>query len=306
MKTWSAATIRNAGLCASHFHPDDFTATGKLRRDAVPLPFHGGENTHVADSSSLVSMSPLRLLSSSVQGKPDRQNCGVKDSTDGGKTPTESEELMNTMETELSLADNTGLPLRTYEKRELSFLDSEDETMAWLTIDPQSSRSSKDRQPIMQPPVELERSNRNLRRANVTLVAKVQKCHREIKRLNAQLRRASTRKKILLQQCQRKMIEEFLDERNCTEPAARALVKLQLHRKNAPFTDNEKELAKQLFFYSASAYMRLQNAGCNFPSVNTVRRWISEIDIRPRFCPDIPSQNLSSLLILHSAKWILF
>lgn len=58
----------------------------------------------------------------------------------------------------------------------------------------------------------------------------------------------------------------------------------KLHRKKAPYSAEEKDLAKQLYYYSASAYSRLRKAGCSFPSEGTVRSWVSEVDIKPGFC----------------------
>lgn len=62
------------------------------------------------------------------------------------------------------------------------------------------------------------------------------------------------------------------------------MIHLQLHTRRLPYTEEEKMLSKQLYYYSASAFCRLKKAGCNFPGQRTVRRWIEEYDIKPGFC----------------------
>jgi len=67
-------------------------------------------------------------------------------------------------------------------------------------------------------------------------------------------------------------------------PVAKAMINLQLHTPHAAYTEEEKSLSKQLFYYSAYALRRLQKAGCNFPAERTIRRWHEEFNIKPGFC----------------------
>lgn len=62
------------------------------------------------------------------------------------------------------------------------------------------------------------------------------------------------------------------------------MVKLQLHKLNAPYTQDEKDLSKQLYFHSAAALVRLRKDGCNFPAKNTIQMWIAEYNITTGFC----------------------
>lgn len=62
------------------------------------------------------------------------------------------------------------------------------------------------------------------------------------------------------------------------------MINLQLHTSNAKCTEEERNLSRQLYYYSASAFCRLQKTGCNFPKQRTIRRWLEEYDIRPGFC----------------------
>ncbi|XP_018365763.1 PREDICTED: uncharacterized protein LOC108762982, partial [Trachymyrmex cornetzi] len=62
------------------------------------------------------------------------------------------------------------------------------------------------------------------------------------------------------------------------------MINLQLHTPKAEYTEEEKNLSRQLYYYSASAFCRLRKAGCNFPAQRTLRTWVEEYDMRPGFC----------------------
>lgn len=57
---------------------------------------------------------------------------------------------------------------------------------------------------------------------------------------------------------------------------AKAMVNLQLHTPHTIYTDEEKNLSRQLYYYSASAFCRLKKASCDFPEQRTIRRWLEE------------------------------
>lgn len=63
----------------------------------------------------------------------------------------------------------------------------------------------------------------------------------------------------------------------------KAMISLQLHTPNAKYTE-EKNLSRQLYYYSASAFCRLKKAGSNLPGQRTIRRWLEEYEMRPGFC----------------------
>jgi len=75
------------------------------------------------------------------------------------------------------------------------------------------------------------------------------------------------------------MLHKLIDEQNL-HPVARAIIYLQLHTPNASYTDEERALSKQFFYYSAAALRRLQKACCNFPAERTIRRWYEEYNTR--------------------------
>lgn len=62
------------------------------------------------------------------------------------------------------------------------------------------------------------------------------------------------------------------------------MINLQLHPPRTPYMQEEKNLARQLYYYSPSAFCRLRKAGCNFPGQRTIRRWLEEHNIIPGFC----------------------
>lgn len=67
-------------------------------------------------------------------------------------------------------------------------------------------------------------------------------------------------------------------------PIAKAIINLQLHIPNAPYTEEEKNLSRQLYYYSAAAFCRLRKTGCNFPGPRTMKRWLEEYDVQSGFC----------------------
>ncbi|EZA46989.1 THAP domain-containing protein [Ooceraea biroi] len=82
------------------------------------------------------------------------------------------------------------------------------------------------------------------------------------------------------------------------------MIQLQLHKGTLKYTKEEKDLAKQMFFYSASGYSRMRKAGLNLPSESCVRNWISETEIRPGFCEEIFSKIREKLSKLPSSQTV--
>lgn len=84
----------------------------------------------------------------------------------------------------------------------------------------------------------------------------------------------------------------MINEQNL-HPVAKAMINLQLHIPHAAYTEEEKTLSKQLFYYSASALRHLRKIGCNFPGERTIRRWHEEFNIIPGFyISQITRQNV--------------
>ncbi|XP_017888355.1 uncharacterized protein LOC108629905 [Ceratina calcarata] len=84
-----------------------------------------------------------------------------------------------------------------------------------------------------------------------------------------------------------KTIDEFLDKQGCKNEVAKALVKLQLKGENAHYTSEERDLAKMIFYNSASTYSKLRKSGCHLPAESTVRRWISVYNLETGFSDDV-------------------
>lgn len=84
---------------------------------------------------------------------------------------------------------------------------------------------------------------------------------------------------------------KYLIDKQKLHPVAKTMIHLQLHAPRTQYTEEEKMLSKQLYYYSASAFCRLKKAGCNFPGQRTIRRWVEEYNIKPGFC-DVIFQKL--------------
>lgn len=119
---------------------------------------------------------------------------------------------------------------------------------------------------------------------NLQLHKKNKILERTVKKQEQNLRKLKYKNDVLLANLD---IDNYLDYQKCTSPLSRTMVKLQLHRKNAPYSEDEKRLAKLIFFHSASCYSRLRKAGVNLPCESTLRYWISEISIEPGFSNDL-------------------
>lgn len=106
---------------------------------------------------------------------------------------------------------------------------------------------------------------------------------RIIKSLKFHLRVKQVPKKKVSKTNKKKIIQNLIDEQKL-HPVAKAMINLQLHTPNAPYTDEERILSQQFFYYSAAALRRLRKAGCNFPAERTIRRWHEEYNMMPGFC----------------------
>ena len=83
-------------------------------------------------------------------------------------------------------------------------------------------------------------------------------------------------------------ILEFMNTHHCHNPVSRAIVTMQRRRQNnTHYNKDERDFAKRLNSYSASAYRHMRKAGLKLPSESSVRRWIAEYDIKPRFSETI-------------------
>ncbi|KYN10027.1 hypothetical protein ALC57_17842, partial [Trachymyrmex cornetzi] len=71
-------------------------------------------------------------------------------------------------------------------------------------------------------------------------------------------------------------LQKLIREQNL-HPVAEAMINLQLHTPKAEYTEEEKNLSRQLYYYSASAFCRLRKAGCNFPAQLLGHGWKNTI-----------------------------
>lgn len=102
---------------------------------------------------------------------------------------------------------------------------------------------------------------------------------RIIKKLKFRLNIKHVSRKKSSKKNKKKVLQNLIDEQKL-HPVAKAMIHLQLHTPNTIYTNEERTLSEQFFYYSASAMRRLRKAGCNFPSERTIRRWHEEYDAR--------------------------
>lgn len=155
----------------------------------------------------------------------------------------------------------------------LSFSDDEDD-MEWTAIE----STMMDREVVDATEFHTNESIdvQMLRRENERLRKEISLWKETFSSVNQQLHRTRDRRNFYRQQLQKlknQTVDEFLDQQGCTNQVARTMIHLQLHEEYKPYTEEEKELAKQMFSHSASGYNQLQKAGCILPHENHVRRW---------------------------------
>lgn len=95
----------------------------------------------------------------------------------------------------------------------------------------------------------------NLKRENARL-------RTHIRSLRYRLRIRRIPKKPKRKKQKKQLFKKLIHEQEL-HPVAKAMINLRLHTPNAKYTEEEKNLSKQLY-YSASAFCRLQKAGYIF------------------------------------------
>lgn len=167
--------------------------------------------------------------------------------------------------------------LRTYRPAILNFEVSaeEEDTMEWVHLE---SPMDKDCNYI-------ERKDKEKTNLNVKIKAlriENSKLRQKIKQLNFRMQRMAQickckhlnkKKTKKLVTTKKEILRNLINEQDL-HPVAKTMIHLQLHTRRTPYSEEEKMLSKQLYYYSASAFCRLKKAGCNFPGQRTIRRWI--------------------------------
>jgi len=92
-----------------------------------------------------------------------------------------------------------------------------------------------------------------------------------IKRLKYRLRTAQKCRKPRGQKSKKMILKKLVHEQDL-HPVTKTMINLQLHTPHAPYTEEEKNLSRQLYYYSPTTFCRLRKAGCNFPGQRTMRR----------------------------------
>lgn len=113
--------------------------------------------------------------------------------------------------------------------------------------------------------------------------------HGIIRVLKYRLHARKVCRRVTSKKSKKRIIKNLINEQNL-HPVAKAMINLQLHEPKAPYSQEEKSLSQQLFYYSASALRSLRQAGCTFPGERIIRRWHEEYQITPEFCDFIFSK----------------
>lgn len=313
MEKLSANTLRKLGLCEDHFVPTSFTNTIKerLRRDAVPIAYENAGSSINNQQIVIEIQSEERQNEIEVENVEMQTDITTRVSTNNGNLIIEEE-----ISKETHFSDCTSL--RTYRPAVLNFEMSaeEEDVMEWVNLERSTHQDIEDieyhstEKRIEWKDNSIQKNNKEKNNQNAKIKAlRIENCNLrlKIKRLKSQIQNmtqtckrkvnVNVKKSNLNKEKQKKVVLKNLINEQELHPVAKTMIHLQLHVPRTRFTEEEKMLSKQLYYYSASAFCRLKKAGCNFPGQRTIRRWIEEYDIKPGFC-DIIFQKLKEKIAL--------
>ncbi|XP_033217773.1 uncharacterized protein LOC117173364 [Belonocnema kinseyi] len=306
------STIRKACMCNAHFLPGAFwdKTRRKLRPKQIPIPYTAvveegeKEQKRVVDSSAIggeeedFNKRTADNVETRVEEEDERETyIGNRDSDFESVSEVEEDltfaEVFHNEEDELHVRKEK--VLKTYSSANMDgfiTVDEDDGEIEWLQTEPPfASTSSRNEEKCI--PLSDERKIGSVREDLAIKLTKMirrdeaekRKMARKIESLQQQLKTERTEYKKKMAAIKRKKVsvEHFLDARRCESPVARAVVNLQLRKGKRPFTEDEKEFAKRLCYYSNSAYRFMKQVGMKLPALSTVRSWIAEYGMKPGF-----------------------
>lgn len=276
-------------MCEDHFTPDSFNPNSVikgLKRNAVPIPF----DSNVAQNNS--KKLNRKRQNSNEQALYLRENI-TEQSVEKNAMPMPISDITDDQSEEP--------PLKTYKPAKLHFHSSmeEEDIMEWVNLEPHihekvsmtvSHKNESEENHITEKVNDSEIIIKSLKKENILL----KKENNILKRENTRLQNIIKCLKYRAQRVpkfgkskglkqKKKIIKKLVHEQQL-HPVAKAMIDLQLHTPRAPYTQEEKNLSRQLYYYSPSAFCRLRKAGCNLPGQRTIRMWLEEFDIQPGFC----------------------
>lgn len=304
----STSTIRTAGLCDLHFREEDFCDGTKKRllrnRDpihwkeistshgqtqAIVEPQESGNSTQVTVEVQKLQEqvpSPREICDKNLQENvncdknlQESINCdknlqenvycsnlddfNIRKQSNPNLYPSGKELFFNTA------SDDTDLSFLNYELGAQAPIPCENVTVVSL-VSKKDFRCSKECKIL----VDSLTKKINLLQIKVKRLEKRAKC--------VQSKYSYVRKQLEKQLSQKiRNIDDFLVTNKLAKdvgPTAKTIIKLQLRTKKTQYTDDEKELAKQIYFQSPTNYTKLRNVGLILPSESIVRTWFSKYD----------------------------
>ncbi|XP_071877238.1 uncharacterized protein [Bombus fervidus] len=304
----STSTIRTAGLCDLHFREEDFCDGTKKRllRNRDPIHWkeistpHGQTQAIVelqeSRNSTQVAVEVQKLqeqvpstieicdknLQENVNCDKNLQqsiNCdenlqenvycsnlddfNIRKQSNPNLYPSGKELFLNTA------SDDTDLSFLNYDLGAQAPIPCENVTVVSL-VSKKDFRCSKECKIL----VDSLKKKINLLQIKVKRLEKRAKC--------VQSKYSYVRKQLEKQLSQKiRNIDDFLVTNKLAKdvgPTAKTVIKLQLHTKKTQYTEDEKELAKKIYFQSPTNYTKLRNVGLILPSESIVRTWFSKYD----------------------------
>jgi len=236
LEKWSATSLRRAGLCADHFHPNSFMEKNKkkLKRDAIPIKFNGCS-----------------------QEESEARNLGMKQSMQNltqTEIPAEiylEENINNNVEiTKLYIDATIKQSIKTYYPAKLNFdiPEEEENIMEWMHLEPSINKKvdTCHTAPIINETIDKNKSASEKKECNITinlLKRENVRLRKIIKNLKFRLRARKVCRKATNKKSKKRIIQNLIEDQNL-HPVAKAMINLQLHTPKTPYTQEEKNFSK--------------------------------------------------------------
>ena len=310
LRKLASTTLRKKGICGDHFFPESFWngTRKKLRPNQNPIPYAvaGEEDEEVQQRMKVSSIVGEKEKETQRRIETNRETSGEEEETHkmveederetcGGKGETETGTVCEagvdvrvlagtSHNDDDSLCVNKAKVLKTYpgadKAKEFATVDEDNDEMAWCQIEPPlSSTSSGVNQ---NHDLSIEENVINLTNGLVNKFKVLRKEEEKARRKMARkirilqeilkAERIKHRREMSALKRKKVSIKEFLDAHHCTNPVSRAMVTLQLRKGNRRFTKDEKDLAKQFYYYSPSAYKYMRKAGVELPAISSTQK----------------------------------
>nr|XP_033205659.1 uncharacterized protein LOC117166095 [Bombus vancouverensis nearcticus] len=312
----STSTIRTAGLCDLHFREEDFCDGTKKRllrnRDpihwkeistshgqtqAIVEPQESGDSTEVAVEEQNRRTEEVQKLQEQVPSPREICDKNLQENVNCDKNLQECINCDKNLQENVYCSNLDDFSIRKQSNPNLCpsgkelFLNtaSDDTDLSFLNyeLDAQAPTPCENLTVVSLVSKKDFRCSKECKILVDSLTKKINLLQIKVKRLEKRAKCVQSKYSYVRKQLEKQLsqkirnIDDFLVTNKLAKnvgPTAKTIIKLQLRTKKTQYTDDEKELAKQIYFQSPTNYTKLRNVGLILPSESIVRTWFSKYD----------------------------